>query len=263
MRIVWHTPLRAELSAAAGSYRQFPGDRLESVPAIGGTGLQAERARHITVGVAWPMRNGGRLSLEGYHKKLNDLLVYVPNAPEGSPRFASTGMGVARGVEALAHLQGKRWTGWAAYTLGEVTYQDRDGAASYAPSQDLRHIISLVGRYEPWPGWALGFKWRAHSGRPYTPVVGRENVSEFVDGIEWIPVEGGYNSARFPWYHRLDVRAEREFRVAGLRTSAFLEVINLYGRKNLFDYRYVDGFSRAETVSMLPFFPTFGVSVSL
>lgn len=260
---MWRTPYHFELSAGAGSYRQFPGERLESDPEIGGTNLKAERARHLTLGIAWPLASGGRLSLEGYHKKIDDLLVYLPNAPEGSPRFASTGSGVARGIETLAHLKGKRWSGWAAYTLGQVTYQDQPGSTPYAPAQDLRHIISLVGRYEPSPSWAFGFKWRAHSGRPYTPVVGREDVSEFVDGIEWIPVEGAYNSARFPWYHRLDVRAERNFRLAGLRSSAFLEVINLYGRRNLYDYRYVDGFSRALPVNMLPLFPTFGLSVAI
>jgi len=263
LSVLWRSPWHVELSGAAGSYRQFPGDRLEAVPDIGGADLKAERSRNVTAGIAWPLASGGRLSVEGYHKKLDDLLVYVPAAPEGSPRFASTGTGVARGVETLVHLVGHRWSGWAAYTLGQVTYQDRPGSLTYAPAQDLRHIVSLVGRYEPAPNWAFGFKWHAHSGRPYTPIVGREDVSEFVEGIEWIPVEGAYNSARFPWYHRLDVRAERNFRLAGLRSSAFLEVINLYGRKNLYDYRYVDGFSRAVPVNMLPMLPTFGISVAL
>ena len=85
---------------------------------------------------------------------------------------------------------------------------------------------------------------------------GTRSVPGDVDGIEWIPKS-------FPWYHRLDVRAERDFRLAGLRTSALLEVINLYGRKNWFDYRYVDGFQRATPVSMLPLLPTFGFSVAL
>jgi hypothetical protein len=93
-------------------------------------------------------------------------------------------------------------------------------------------------------------------------VIGRENVSEYVDGIDWIPVLGGYNSGRFPWYQRLDVRAERSFRWSGANVSASLEVVNVLGRRNLYDYRYVDGFSRAEPVTMLPRLPTFGLSVA-
>ena len=155
-----------------------------------------------------------------------------------------------------------RYDAWLAYTLGEVTYRDFADAAPYAPSQDLRHSISAVGRVRPGRGWTLGFKWRAQSGRPYTPVVGRENVSEFVDGVDWIPVLGGYNSGRFPWYQRLDVRAERAFRVSGARVNASLEAVNVLGRRNLYDYRYMDGYSRAEPVTMLPFLPTFGLAVA-
>ena len=123
-------------------------------------------------------------------------------------------------------------------------------------------MISVVGQVHPTPDWTLGFKWRAHSGRPYTAVVGREDVSAYVDGVRWIPVLGSYDGARFPWYHRLDVRGERAFRIGNARASASLELINVYGRKNLFDYRYVDGYSRAQPVGMLPFLPTFGMTVA-
>jgi outer membrane cobalamin receptor len=263
LRLAWRTPWHVVLAAAGGSYRQFPIDRIEADPQIGGGALLAERARHLTLGLSLPLAGGGLISVEGYHKRLNNLIAYVADAAPGAPRFASTGSGTARGLEFLTHVKGRRWSAWAAYTLGEVQYRDRSDLAEYAPAQDLRHMISLVGRWQPTPRWAFGLKWRAHSGRPYTPVIGRENVSEFVEGVEWIPVEGGYDSARFPWYHRLDVRVERDFRIAGLRASGFLEVINLYGHKNLYDYRYVDGFGRAQPVNMLPILPTFGLTVSM
>ena len=156
----------------------------------------------------------------------------------------------------------RTWDGWASYTYGGVRYRDFAGGPEYAPAQDLTHTIALVGRVTPRPGWTFGVKWRAQSGRPYTPVVGREDVSEFYDGIGWIPVLGAYHSGRFPWYHRLDVRGEHAFRVGGSRVTAVVEVINAYGRNNLYDYRYVDGYSRAVPVRMLPFLPSFGVTVA-
>lgn len=263
LQLAWRTPWRAVVTGAAGSYRQFPGDRIEADPQIGSADLRAEQARHLSLGVALPLAGGARLSAEAYHKQLSELIAYLPDAAAGAPRFASTGSGTARGIELLAHLPSPRWSAWVSYTLGEVRYRDRADLPEYAPAQDLRHLFSFAGRYRPDAHWTLGVKWRAHSGRPYTPIVGRENVSEFVEGVEWIPVQGPYNGARFPWYHRLDVRAEREFRFAGLRASAFLEVINLYGRNNLYDYRYVDGFGRAVPVNMLPMLPTFGLTVSL
>jgi ferric enterobactin receptor len=204
------------------------------------------------------------VSVEGYWKRLSNLIVYDAGADEvlDEPPFTNEGTGQARGVEFLAHLPRRGFDGWLAYTLGEVRYRDSEGAEEYAPAQDIRHTISAVARVRPGKGWTLGAKWRAQSGRPYTPVVGRENVSEFVDGVDWIPVLGGYNSGRFPWYQRLDVRAERAFRVSGTNVIASLEAVNVLGRRNLYDYRYLDGYAYAEPVTMLPFLPTFGLAVA-
>ena len=264
LRMSWRTPLHGvSLTAAAGSYRQFPADRLEADPTIGNPDLEAERADHLMLGVTRVLDGGGRVSVEGYWKRLSHLIVYDPGATaDGMPPFVNDGTGTARGVEFLAHLPRRRWDGWLAYTLGKVTYRDFEDAAQYAPSQDIRHTISAVGRVRPGRGWMLGIKWRAQSGRPFTPIVGREDVSEFVDGIDWVPVLGDYNSGRFPWYQRLDVRAERAFRLAGANVNASLEAVNVLGRRNLYDYRYVDGYSRGEPVTMLPFLPTFGVAVA-
>ena len=87
-----------------------------------------------------------------------------------------------------------------------------------------------------------------------------ENGAERVRDLG--PVLGAYHSGRFPWYHRLDVRGEHSFRVSGSRVTAVVELINAYGRNNLYDYRYLDGYSRAVPVRMLPFLPSFGVTVA-
>jgi hypothetical protein len=201
------------------------------------------------------------LSVEGYYKRLFGLIVYDPDAGEDGPPFVNAGTGQAKGLEFLVHVPRRRWDAWVSYTVGEVRYRDFPGAAEYAPAQDIRSTLAVVGRVRPGKDWTLGAKWRSQSGRPYTPVTGRENVSEFVDGVTWIPVLGEYNSGRFPWYQRLDLRGERVFRLGGTRLNAWAEVVNVLGRRNLYDYRYVDGYSRAQPVTMLPTLPTLGVSV--
>ncbi len=262
-RFAWATPVPGMVvSGSAGSYRQFPGERLEADPTMGNPDLGAERADHYTLGVSRTLTNGTRFSLEGYWKRVSDLIVYDDAAGDGDPPFVNTGVGTARGIEMLARLPHRRWDAWIAYTLGRVTYRDAEGGAAYAPAQDIRHTVALAARVRPAPGWTLGARWRLQSGRPYTAVTGRENVSEFVDGVTWIPVLGEYNGGRFPWYQRLDVRAERQFRIAGTHAQVFAEVVNALGRRNLYDYRYVDGYSRAEPVAMLPFLPTLGVTVA-
>jgi hypothetical protein len=263
LRLSWRTPLEGVVAhGAVGTYYQFPGDRLEADPTIGNPDLGAERSQHLLVGAARTWRNGTRVSLEAYHKSLSDLIVFDSDAPEGVAPYQNTGVGTAKGFEFLTHLPHRKWDGWASYSYTRVRYRDRADSPEYAPAQDLTHTIALVGRVIPSPGWSLGVKWRAQSGRPYTPVVGREDVSEFYDGIGWIPVLGEYHGGRFPWYHRLDVRGEHSFRIGGTRATAVVELINAYGRNNLYDYRYLDGYSRAVPVRMLPFLPSFGMTVA-
>lgn len=62
VRVEWQTPVGIMLSGAAGSYRQFPGHRIESDPVVGNAGLQSERARHLLLGAALPITRGGRIS---------------------------------------------------------------------------------------------------------------------------------------------------------------------------------------------------------
>jgi hypothetical protein len=261
LRAQWRTPWTGwTVNGAVGSYRQYPGDRLELDPTFGNPELGAERADHYVLGVARTFHKGGRVSVEGYAKQLEELIVSNPDAAEDEPPFQNSGTGHARGLEFMLHLPYRQWDGWAAYTLGEVRYRDFPGAAEYAPAQDIRHAVSLVGRWRPSEDWSVGAKYRAMSGRPYTPVVGRENVSDLFDGLTWLPVLGEFNSGRFPWYERLDVRVDRAFRVSGARCTATVEVVNVLGRRNLYDYRYVDGYSRAEMVTMLPLIPTIGIT---
>jgi hypothetical protein len=263
LRALWRTPWQGwSMNLALGSYRQFPGDRLEADPSLGNPELGPEKADHLSLGVAKSFTSGGRVSVEGYARNLSDLIVHVPDAPEGEPQFANAGTGRARGLEFLLHLPRSKWDGWVAYTLGRVRYRDFPDAAEYAPAQDIRHTFSLVGRWRPDETWSVGVRWRAQSGRPYTPVTGRENVSDLIDGTEWIPVLGEFNSGRFPWYERFDVRVERAFRISGARCAATAELVNALGRRNLYDYRYVDGYSRAQTVTMLPLLPTLGVTAT-
>jgi hypothetical protein len=54
------------------------------------------------------------------------------------------------------------------------------------------------------------------------------------DGTTMIqPILGARNSARFPAYHRLDMKAGRHIPVGRGKLTLFLEVTNLYGRDNV------------------------------
>ena len=78
------------------------------------------------------------------------------------------------------------------------------------------------------------------------------------------------HAARLPAYHRLDVRLSRGLHFFGLDGQFYVDVVNVYNRKNLLAYRYavtVDPSEperspqlRRERTSMLPILPTIGLS---
>ena len=111
------------------------------------------------------------------------------------------------------------------------------------------------------------------------------NVNERAFREQWLPLRGGLligagqtvlrGKVQDYQYMRIEPksdgvyfsqfsgdRKETSFRLAGTNASASLEVVNVLGRRNLYDYRYLDGYAYAEPVTMLPFLPTFGLTVA-
>ena len=65
------------------------------------------------------------------------------------------------------------------------------------------------------------------SGRVYTPYMGEAGFLE------------KENSARWPFYHQIDLRAYKNFEMFGLTYSVFAQIRNLFDRKNV-----IDGYTR-------------------
>ena len=77
----------------------------------------------------------------------------------------------------------------------------------------------------------LSTKWRFTGGRPYTePTYLREYHS-------WIvPEDAPFNDRRFSDYHRLDIRLDQRYYYKNWSLVFYLDVMNVYGRKNIWDY---------------------------
>ena len=138
------------------------------------------------------------------------------------------------------------------------------GTPEYHPLQDQRHTFSAVINYRLDHRWKLSCRWAIHSGRPYTPVLGSEPLTDEETGevTGYFPLEGDINSRRLPGYQRLDVRVDRMFRFQGWDLSVYLEVLNLYNHKNVYDYGYTKDYSRRLTTYQFPLLPALGAKVS-
>ena len=121
---------------------------------------------------------------------------------------------------------------------------------------EVKSYRLLVGNYRFDRNLTLGAKWTAHTGNPFTPVIGTSGTR--TDGRS-IPVYGALNSERFPIYHRLDVRVDRTFKTKTGKLTLFIDVVNVYDNQNVENYTYNRDFSRRTAVVGFPRFPSFGL----
>jgi hypothetical protein len=224
-------------------------------------GLGAER---------W-VSNDRFVRVEGYTKTYDKL---AEPASTVDPRIRPTLLryydGRSYGVDFyLRQLERNGFSGWVAYSYG-VTTRERHGV-SYWPAHDRRHNANVVATYAPVRSHvALGAHLGVASGTPYTGWAGLMNRYRYdpvrnvwggpgSDGEE--DVRGPRNGERFPLYWRMDLSAERRFDLGAMTVKPYLNLINIFNRKNVFLYT-IDTNTDPPLIkgaSQLPFLPSFGL----
>ena len=100
---------------------------------------------------------------------------------------------------------------------------------------DQRHTINVDVNYRPNLKWYWNFAWQYRSGWPYTDFQVKR-IQREDDSYAYYHDYGTFNGSRYPAYHRLDVRINRNINTAKGKIIAFLHIINLYNRKNIYAY---------------------------
>lgn len=120
-------------------------------------------------------------------------------------------------------------------TLGELA--GPPGGFAPAPD-DTRHALDVVGAYRLPSSWGpvlrglgAGLSFSAQSGLPYTPL---ERSPQFIVFDSFTAgARGPLNSARLPWTSQLNLRLDKQVRVAGAAVEAFVWVENLLDADNV------------------------------
>jgi hypothetical protein len=196
----------------------------------------------VIAGYEWKSPHAN-LRLEAYHKEYFDLVVTSPVS-----FYANGGEGYADGLDVF--LQGSRsnLSGWVSYGFLEARRRELDAPREVPASSGVKHSLTVVGQYRLSAALEVGVKFNYASGRPYTPVTG---ATYDAGRATWLPVYAERNSGRLPEYNRLDVRLTRLFHVGrfmGLPASgvcaAFIEGLNVLGKRNALDYYYNKDYSQ-------------------
>ncbi|MBS1537060.1 MAG: TonB-dependent receptor [Bacteroidetes bacterium] len=198
----------------------------------------------------------------------------------------NTATGNAYGVEfflqKMQSVGDNPFYGWLSYSFGFAN-RYRDGF-TIPFNFDRRHNLSITGGWKVNSWLDVNFTWSYGTGFPWTKPVGikpriiqekdtltGQNIAKIDEdwrGVVFAIDRGGdenLNQARLPDYHRLDIRGTTYADWFGWKWSFYLDIINVYNRKNILseNYRINRETLEIETrqTSMLPILPTIGFSV--
>lgn len=266
--VAYHLVDQTTLRCSWGFFYQSPIYRQLAYSIASDTNTKAQKAIHYLLGVEhvipFDPRAGTSLTIkaEAYYKQYSNL---ISSSRTSSGRITysrrNDATGSARGVDVYVALSLSRFYGWLSYGILDAR-EDliKDNFGEYPRFTDQRHTVSVVG------DWNLGNQWSANlriqygSGYAYTPSTALYNTQKG----QWEWISGSKNSATLPPYRRVDIRVGKEFEIAGLSTSAFLDVSNLFNFTNIQSYRYrfnSNGSPYVEQVKLWPILPTLGMTV--
>jgi hypothetical protein len=226
------------------------------------------RADHLVVGLeAWPTR-ALQLTVEGYRKTFDNLVTpdRTQDLREGGLKVLPVS-GDAWGVDVLLRRHVGKVRGWIAYSFTKATRLLQ--GVTYPPAQDRRHTLNVVLETRgPWDS-DMGVRWGYGSPLPYTGFLGEWSHRSYsaIDGTfdegEDEPIGGPINGQRYPPYTRLDVGLRWTWHRWGAVWNPYLQVVNLYNRRNVFLYFFDYGVTPPTRtgVSQLPLLPSFGMEV--
>ncbi len=207
--------------------------------------VKPAKSQQAVLGIEQYFRNRWKLQIEGYYKKLFNMLTFVDTRATADEEVSDERLadifvpadGYAYGLEFFLQKSTGKFTGWVAYTWS-VSRKIMDGVTYYT-NWDRKHVFNIIGSWKLNRKWEFNGKWTFQTGQSYTPILGYylQNLpGDPITGFRTIPA--GRNSGRYPPYHRLDIGAVRHIKWGCVKFDLNLQVINAYNRENVFQYTY-------------------------
>ncbi len=124
---------------------------------------------------------------------------------------------------------------------------------------DNRITLGLEGGILFNNGWRIGLQWIFAGGAPYTPLDLELSKSRNIDIFDMTRI----NAERYPDYHILSLRFERQFTFRKSSLSLYLELFNLYNRDNVYRYYWNETERKQDTFNQYGFVPLLGLKLEL
>lgn len=234
----------------------------------------------VSAGFYYNLNQTYNFSIEGYFKKMHNLLDYkdgysfLPGTAAWEDKIAA-GTGRGYGAEFMVRKETGRTTGWIGYTLSwtDRTFKEINDGERFPSRYDNRHKLNVVVMHKLSSKVELTGTWTYSSGNRLT--LSLENYDELDNGASpghsWNDEPGSVdyftkrNNYQMPAYHRLDLginiyRPKKKGRMGIWNVSIY----NVYSRMNPFmaykTTKYVTSWETGSPVSkQIPKFRQIGI----
>lgn len=167
----------------------------------------------------------------------------------GLEPLVSLGKGNVKGAELMLQKKSSQMPmyGLASITYSESFFTALDGIKRPG-SYDQKWILNLTTGYIFNEKWEASMKFRFSTGKPYTPF---EN-----DGTQLVQ---NYNTLRTVPNHSLDIRVDRRWSFANWNLIAYVDIQNIYNRKNVNFVRWDKKTRAIEQTASIGILPSIGI----
>lgn len=212
--------------------------------------IKPQSATQFSVGVFKNFKdNLYELSLEGYYKKVDDILDYKVGSQlllnETLEQEVLQGDGKSYGLELLLRKSKGRWNGWIGYTYsrsfvrldGDFAEEIVNNGEFFPSNFDKPHDFSFVGNFKLTKRYSFSANFVYQTGRPVTVPVGN-----FILNDTELVLFSDRNEFRVPDFYRLDIsfNIEGNHKLKKLAHSFWnISIYNVLGRNNPYSVFFV------------------------
>ena len=222
-------PSGSNLRFAYGHYEQSPQPH-QILSENGNSELESSLARHYIMELEHELSSQTELKFATYYKDMQKLITADEIA-----HYLNQGAAYVSGAEAfLRHRVPDKFFGWISYAYTHAERRENPESFYHPYFFDNTNIVSIVANYNFTPKFEIGAKWQYLNGTSEVPISSVVLIQD--------PVTRGLNplladideavTAELTPYHKLDLRVSYKFGFKGLRIGAFLDILNVYNRKN-------------------------------
>ncbi|MEE9348626.1 MAG: TonB-dependent receptor [Flavobacteriaceae bacterium] len=229
--------------------------------------IKPQKSWQTAFGVATTLKNNIEFSLEGYYKKMDNVISYKEGASffdiqEDWEDKITQGTGTAYGAEVLLQKKRGKTTGWIGYTLAwnNRQFNDINSGKEYPYKFDRRHDFEVVAIHKFSKKFHLSGTWIYGTGNSISLPEATYSTFDSNGFISPVQILGTKNSYRMPSYHRLDLGAEFIKKTSWGERAWIFGVYNAYMKSNPFYVYLGENFEtnkkEYKQISLIPILPS-------